>query len=297
MQGGLLRSSRHWVSVSLRQGLDQYGLRGYRRPRRRRWSGTAGEGVIVNPSRGRRLRFVTHHDVQPPISRRRVGASHAPFLQRSVHEDLSHRCHSRRRDRQGGGAGRYAGSGSCRPPVWLRAQMGRIRLELRDLRALGAHDAGRWPRPDHQARCDLSRGSRISGGSRSCLPVGIVDSDPTPVSSICKSQAGQTAGRRSMPAGGTSPWRYRFPYSARKQRRRIFRDRRPALWRHGPGNRHSGEHLQPPGSRSHSEICLRAGTTASEMSPHLGHQVERHHSHHALLGRTGRQRWPRPIRR
>ena len=47
--------------------------------------------------------------------------------------------------------------------------------------------------------------------------------------------------------------------------------------------------FHPPRHRPHPEIRLRAGDDAAEEAPDLGHQVERHHAHHAVLGRAVRR--------
>ena len=46
------------------------------------------------------------------------------------------------------------------------------------------------------------------------------------------------------------------------------------------------ERVHPPRRGPHPEIRVRTGDDAAEEAPDIGHQVERHHLHHAVLGRT-----------
>ena len=57
--------------------------------------------------------------------------------------------------------------------------------------------------------------------------------------------------------------------------------------RHRPRARHPGDRHDPPRRRPDPGLRLRAGAVAAEEAPDLGHQVERHRHHHALLGRAG----------
>ena len=56
--------------------------------------------------------------------------------------------------------------------------------------------------------------------------------------------------------------------------------------RHRPRDRHAGDRAHPRRRRPRAEVRLRARPQDAEEASDLGHQVERHRDHHAVLGRA-----------
>ncbi len=91
---------------------------------------------------------------------------------------------------------------------------------------------------------------------------------------------------RAHAAGRAHRGRHRLLRGAREHRGRIFVGRRPDVHRYRPRIRFAAERVQPARRGPHPEVRVRTGDDAAEEAPDLGHQVERHHLHHAVLGRT-----------
>ncbi len=129
-----------------------------------------------------------------------------------------------------------------------------------------------------------------SAGARPRLPVGAADPHPAPAAAVREPQTGTAAAGRRLTAGQPHTGGHRFLHRAGKQRGRVFGDRRAHVRRHRPGDGDSGIRLHPPGSRSRPALCLRTGSIPAAATSEFGHQVQRDHPHHALLGRA----FPRP---
>ena len=198
---------------------------------------------------------------------------------------LSGRGDRRRRHRPRGRAGGHRGAGSGGAALRLRPRMARIRLELRDLRQDRPDDAGRRARPAAALRLGISRRGRLSRRAGPRLAVGAADPAAPQLPAIHQPAAGAAAGRGRYAAEGPRARRHRFLCRAREQRGRILLDRRPDLrgHRHGDGDAAGGVH--PARLRPGHALRLRAGPHPQE-ARHLGHQVERHHPHDAVLGRA-----------
>ena len=97
----------------------------------------------------------------------------------------------------------------------------------------------------------------------------------------CKLMSG-----RAHPACRAHRGGYRLLRGAREHRGRVFLGGRADVPGHRAGVCLAAERVHPPRRRSCAALRLRAGAKPPETAPDLGHQVERHHHHHAIMGRT-----------
>ncbi len=138
-----------------------------------------------------------------------------------------------------------------------------------------------------KARCDFSRRRRLSRRARSCVAVGIADSDPARLQSIRQSASLPRAPRHeestrrarsrrtSTSMSCAKTWKANIPKSA-------------AACSAAPSMKRRCRNRSSPrrGTDRVMRWRLRARAQAGEEACDVCHQIERHRSHHAVLGRT-----------
>ena len=202
-----------------------------------------------------------------------------------AHGALSSSGDPRRRHRQRGHARGDARAGGRRPALRYRLRLAALRLELRDLRHDRADDAGGRHRTAAPLRRDPAGRRGLSRRAGPRLALGPPDPAAPGLPAIRQPAPDQAAAGRFHAARGPQPGRHRLRHRAREQRGRVLRDGRAHLCRHRAGGGGAGERLHPPGRRPGDGLRLRARAQAAGPC-RLRHQVQRHHPHHALLGRA-----------
>ena len=150
-------------------------------------------------------------------------------------------------------------------------------------------DAGRRHGAAQGFREHLPGRRRLAGRARPRLAVGPADPDPPRLRRVREPAPvrlfeGVPCAARQPQAG-----RHRLLGGAREHRGRVQLGRRPHVPGHRERVRHPGGDLHPQGRRSRAEVRLRVRAHDQEEARDLGHQVERHHPHHAVLGRALRR--------
>ena len=135
-------------------------------------------------------------------------------------------------------------------------------------------------------RLDPARRGRLARRAGPHLALGPADPDPPRLRPVCQSAALQADARRAHAACQSHRGRHRLLRGAREHRGRIFLGRRTHVRGHRARVRHPAERVHPPRRGPHPEIRLRTRAHAAEEASDVGHQVERHHLHHAVLGRA-----------
>ena len=203
-------------------------------------------------------------------------------------EALSAGGHPRRWHRQGNDARRRACPRGRRQEVRLRPATRPLRLlVLRLLRQARAHAAGGLEGADRLPRRHLLRGRRLAGedpGSR--LPLGLAAPVPARVRPVHQPAARAPDAGRADAARQPQARRHRLLGRAREHRGRVLLHRRQDVPGHRARGRHPGNRDDAHRRRPRAAIRLRSRAEAAQEAPDLGHEVERHLDHHALLGRA-----------
>ena len=210
------------------------------------------------------------------------------FSMSNAKKAIPDRGHSRRRHRQGSGAGGPARAGDGREKARRSRAFRPFRFRLLGLlRKARRDDAGGLEGQDRQARRDLFRRGRLAReNSRSHFVVGLADQVPPGVRPVRQSAPGAADAGSAVAARQPQARRYRFLGGAREHRGRIFIRRRADVPGYRPRIRHPADGDDPDRRRPHPEIRVRAGAVAAEEASDLGDQIQRHFHHHAVLGRA-----------
>ena len=201
---------------------------------------------------------------------------------------LQRRGHSRRRHRQGGGAGGHPRPRGGGQEIRLRdpAGMARLRL-LRLLPQARPDDAGGLEGAHRRAGRDLLRRRRLAReGAGPHLAVGLADPVPARVRPVREPAAGAADARGALAARRPQARRHRLLGRPREHRRRVLLRRRAHVPGHRARDRRPGDVHDPDRRRPGPEVRLRARAEARQEAPHLVHEVERHLDHDAVLGRA-----------
>ena len=129
-----------------------------------------------------------------------------------------------------------------------------------------------------------ARGGRRARHRRRRDSVGAADSDPPGVLAVRESATGPDPAR-----GDSRRWQRGQPrHGHRPGERRggVLRGRRPVVSGAAGGDGRPGSGVHPYRSDPGRGVRGRPGEGAARPA-HLGHQVQRHHPHHAVLGRGG----------
>src|ERR1700739_3448238 len=167
---------------------------------------------------------------------------------------ISDRGHSRRRYRQGSGAGGLARAGGGGEKARRQRAFRPFRFRLLGLlRKARRDDAGGLEDENRQARRNLFRRGRLARqNSRSHFVVGIADQIPSGVRPVRQSSPGAADAGSAVAAGQPQARRYRFLGGARKHRRRIFIRRRTDVPGYRARIRHATDGDVQDWRRSHS---------------------------------------------
>ncbi len=162
--------------------------------------------------------------------------------------------------------------------------LGRLSVVLRDLHENGPDDAGRRDRAAEDRRCHLSWGCGVPGGPGSRFALGAAPAHPQGDGAVHQLPAGPNVEGDGLPASGQGIGRHRLRDRPRKQRRGVFRDRRAALQGNGIRDGGPGGRVHEAGRGPGPALRLRSRQEPSGQAPDLGHQIQRYHPHHDLLG-------------
>ncbi len=125
-----------------------------------------------------------------------------------------------------------------------------------------------------------------SGRARPCLPLGAAAVHPPGFPAVHEPAPGARLRGGGLPAGGPPSRGDRLHRGAREQRGGVLAAGRAPFPRYRRRGGAAAERLHPPRGGPHPAPRLRAGPVQAEEAPHLGHQIQRHPAHHALLGRA-----------